>query len=157
MEYRVPRQGECYRHFKGNRYQIITVAKHTETGEELVIYQGLYGGHPVFARPLDMFMGKIDREMFPDVTQEYRFELEEDTAVVYEGEGSLIMQFLELPTNEERIVFLQRIKQEVTDEFLQAAAHSLDFTESGKTLEIRYQDLLHNLKTLVKYESGRLH
>ncbi|MCB7303218.1 DUF1653 domain-containing protein [Bariatricus massiliensis] len=156
MEYRIPRPGECYRHFKGDRYQVIALAKHTETGEELVIYQGIYGNHPVYARPLEMFAGKIDRQKFPDVRQEYRFELEEDTAVTDAGEQSLLMQFLELGTNEEKIAFLQGVETEITAEFISAAAQSLDMTETSEALEQRYQDVLHHLKTLVKYESGRL-
>lgn len=152
MEYRIPKAGECYRHFKGNRYQVLTIAKHTETGEDLVIYQGLYEGNPVYARPLPMFMSKIDHAKFPDATQEYRFELEEDTAVTDVGEHSLIMKFLELESNEEKVTFLQRIKTEVTDEFLTATAQSLDFIESRETLEMRYEDLLFYLKTLMKYE-----
>lgn len=152
MEYRIPRPGECYRHFKGNRYQILAIAKHTERKEKLVIYQGLYGDGVVYARPLEIFTGKVDRNKFPDADQEYRFELEEDTAVTDEGERSLIMEFLDLQTNEEKVIFLQKSKTEITDEFLAAAAMSLDFTESGRNLEMRYQDLMHYLKTLIKYE-----
>lgn len=64
-----------YRHFKGNRYQVLGTATHSETGEVLVIYRALYGDFGTWARPLDMFTETVERDGF----RQPRFELVEAT------------------------------------------------------------------------------
>lgn len=75
--------GDIVRHFKREwvsentseyLYKILAFASHTETGEKLVIYQGMYSPFKICARPYDMFMSKVDKKKYPDIKQEYRFE-----------------------------------------------------------------------------------
>lgn len=48
-----------YRHYKGNDYQVIGIARHSETEEELVVYRKLYGDRSLWVRPLAMFMEDV--------------------------------------------------------------------------------------------------
>ena len=69
-----PKPFEQYMHFKGKKYQIIAVARHSENDEKYVVYQQLYAPFEVYVRPLDMFMSKVDTQKYPNVEQTYRFE-----------------------------------------------------------------------------------
>ena len=51
-----------YRHFKGNEYEVIGVAKDSETMEEVVVYRALYGDHGLWVRPAKMFAETIERD-----------------------------------------------------------------------------------------------
>ena len=50
-----------YRHFKGNLYRLLYVAKHSETLEPMVVYQALYGEHGIWVRPAGMWNEHVDR------------------------------------------------------------------------------------------------
>lgn len=65
--------GAKYKHFKGTIMEVIAVAKHSETLEEMVVYKHL-DDDQIWVRPLEMFNSKVDKEKYLDVTQEYRFE-----------------------------------------------------------------------------------
>ena len=51
-----------YRHFKGNEYEVLFVARHSETLEELVVYRALYGEGGLWVRPLDMFLEDVEQD-----------------------------------------------------------------------------------------------
>ncbi len=51
-----------YRHFKGNRYRLLYVARHSETLEPMVVYQALYGEHGIWVRPAAMWTEQVNRD-----------------------------------------------------------------------------------------------
>ena len=51
-----------YRHFKGNYYEVIGIAHHSETIEEMVVYRALYGEHSLWVRPAAMWTETVDRD-----------------------------------------------------------------------------------------------
>jgi hypothetical protein len=52
-------EGTIFEHYKGNRYKFISLAHHSETLEEMVVYQALYGDYGIWVRPLSLFFGEM--------------------------------------------------------------------------------------------------
>lgn len=148
MEFRKPIKGEIYKHFKGNLYEIITIAKHTETLEEMVVYKEAEG-EAVYARPLEMFVSRVDKEKYPEVLQTYRFELQDAKSKLS------IMDFLDLSTTTEKIQYLETMKDNLTEEFIGLVAQCLEFVENDGILDDRYHALIKYLRTVERYEIRR--
>lgn len=78
--------GKILKHFKrellseeeqkanGHLYQVLAIARHTETNELMLVYQALYFPFAVYTRPLSMAEEKVDKEKYPNIKQEYRLE-----------------------------------------------------------------------------------
>ena len=58
LEYRLGR----YRHFKGQEYELIGVARHSETLEPMAVYRALYGDGALWVRPMELFLGEVVRD-----------------------------------------------------------------------------------------------
>ncbi|HIX63091.1 MAG TPA: DUF1653 domain-containing protein [Candidatus Mediterraneibacter colneyensis] len=163
MERRIPKSGDVYRHFKGKKYRILELAVCTETGEDMVVFESVGGARRVYASFLETFLSPLDTGKYPHADQKYRFELcrdeKNDAGTILKRHGSttaLILEFLDLDDNDERIKFLQRHQSQIDTRFLTAAAESLEFAENGETVEERYGALMRFLKTKAKYENRRL-
>ena len=65
-----------YKHFKGDLYLVEDIAIDSETERPMIVYRALYGDTPLYVRDLEMFLSKIDKVKYPEVKQEYRFELQ---------------------------------------------------------------------------------
>ncbi len=181
----IPLQGQIFRHFKGNLYRIITMARHSETGEDLVVYQALYGEFQVYARPLSMFLEKLDKEKYPDAGQEWRFELQKNVIEpITEPESSLqedtiasdkeeiqqeteepaeelnidplVLEFLDAGTYEERVNILAALHHRITDDMINIMSMAIDVKVDEGSIEERFDQLRTCLLTLEKYECNRL-
>lgn len=167
-----PRPQEMYRHFKGNLYQVRCLAKHSETGETLVIYQAMYGSYEIYARPLSMFMEEVDHAKYPSAGQKYRFELledikkEEEPAVspetpLQETEEQLnidplVLEFLDANSYRQRLSILDSLHSRITDDMINMMAVSADLEIKEGDLEDRYMELRNCLRTFERYECNRL-
>lgn len=165
------RQGQFYRHFKDRLYQIVAVAEHSETGEQMVVYQALYGDYRVYVRPYEMFMSEVDHVKYPDVTQKYRFELveftqkqkqvkaevppQEQQESVEETVNPILIEFLEADTLEEKMHILIYNRNKMDDNLLNSIAISLDLVVEKETIKEKYDEILNCISMMEKFECNR--
>lgn len=173
--------GEIYRHFKGNLYQIIAVGEHTETEEIMVVYQALYTPFKIYIRPYSQFVSYVDKDKYPQVFQEKRFQLQdfsEEMATIEKKEdqqeivsnevvensskeekhdiNDVFMNFLDAGTYKEKLEVLLEMENQLDNRLLNNLAASLDLSLEEGTLEERFEILKFHLQTYAKFECKRL-
>ncbi len=169
-----PRPFEVYRHFKGNMYQILTLATDSEDGSSKVVYQAMYGDYKVYVRDLAMFMSETDCSKYPDCEQKYRFEKvemkqkaeipqvkelsQENEAPKEEPAGELdpgVAEYLDAYTVDERINILTSMHHRITDDMLITMAVVTDVELNEGSTEQKYQELKNYLLMKQKFEKQR--
>ena len=124
---RRPEPNQIFKHFKGNLYKIITIATHTETQEEMVVYQALYGDYQDFVRPLSMFMEEVDYEKYPKAQQKYRFEPVEESKEEGFKLDPMVEAYLDADNCKDRLEILESIQHRITDDMITTMAIVSDF------------------------------
>ena len=172
--------GGFYRHFKNKLYQVKGIAYHSETKEKMVVYQAMYGDYSLYVRPYDMFLSEVDHAKYPDVTQKYRFQ--EITPAEFEAQvvkdkpvsvlsdiksdsdddtaskkpDKILMDFLDIDTYQEKLKYIDIVRDRLDDKIIDAMAASLDVEVPEGSLDKRYQSLKQVISAHAKYECTRL-
>ena len=175
-----PKPFDVYRHFKGNIYQILTIASDSETGKPCVVYQALYGDYKVYVRDLAMFLSETDAEKYPDAHQKYRFEKVVPEKVQMDEQKQTtelrapelqapelpnqelqteidpaVMEYLDAETVDARLNILASLHHRITDEMINTMAVVTDVEINEGPVEQRYQELKNCLLMKQKFEKQR--
>lgn len=135
MPGKLPETGFLYTDQQGTLFRFIGTSRHWQTMEELLIFQA-EEENVLYAVPV------------PDFTKEFQKAENGHTS-------DLLLRFLEAESNEEKLLILQKNRPEVTEDFLEAAAQSMDYTLSGDSEEMQFLDFENYIRTKIKFERKR--
>ena len=143
--------GAYYRHFKDGLYQVTAIATHSETGEQMVVYQEQYGEEKIWVRPYEMFASEVDHKKYPDAAQKYRFEeVEEPTEV-----NPMLLRFLDTEPFRDKLELFQSGAGYEDDNLFESIAASLDIGLAAGSAQDKYRQILNCLKTMEHFETDR--
>ncbi len=150
----LPKAGEKYRHFKGGEYEIVSLAVGSEDGDSQVVYRAMYEPYTVYVRPLAMFMEPVEKEKYPDASQEFRFvKIEKETVAKTD---SRLMAFLEAEGYQEKITVLKNLEDKLDEEILIAMGASMDIEIEETNVVDMFENLMKCIITRQTYEGTRL-
>ncbi len=153
---RKPVAGDIYHHFKDKMYEVVTIAIHSETEEEMVVYQQLYGEGLTYVRPLSMFLSQVDSEKYPDVTQKYRFELVPEVKKE-EQVDAILMEYLDARGALEKLMVLDKTDAvHLNDRIITNMSTAVDLVIEDGPIEERLSQLKECLRTTAYFEGARL-
>lgn len=182
---RIPKPGEIYNQFKDKPFQIITVAAHAQTKEQMVVYQALYGDFKTYALPLELFLNGEEHGKYPQTEQDYRPEPEKapeeparealpvqevkEAAAspdIQEGKSGtsasdgevnlLLMKFLDAKSYSKKLEVLTSNRKHLNDRLINDMAVALDCAIEEGPLDQRINGLVNCLQQLRRFEDRRL-
>ena len=119
-----------------------------------MVYRALYEPYTVYVRPLEMFMGPVDKDKYPEIEQELRFEKIESEALAHTD--ARLMAFLEAEGYQEKITVLKNLEDRLDEELLIAMGASMDIEIEETNVMDMYENLLKCIITRQTYEGTRL-
>ena len=155
---RRPSPHEIYRDKSGNPYQVIAVAKHTETGEELVVSQALFGDYSFICTGLSAFdpsQEKAKKHSTDEQTSSVMARTIDEEAEEL-GMDPLVVAFLDASSCADRLQILEKLRPRITDDMIDIMSMAIDTEATGDDVFVRYTKLRDTLHTRERFESTRL-
>lgn len=155
---RRPSPHEIYRDKKGNPYQVIAIARHTQTGEELVVSQALFNDYSFICTQLSDFDPDQDRQKShtsddkPSSVMNRTIDEEAEEL----GMDPLVVAFLDASSCSDRLQILEKLRPRITDDMIDVMSMAIDTEAAGDDVFERYAKLRDTLHTRERFESTRL-
>ena len=153
------KKGDVYTHFKGKRYEIVTLAKNSEDGSMMVVYKALYPPYEVFVRPQWSFVEELSPEDYPYSTQKHRFEKETISATAPDLSQTIpieidpgLQKFISADSYDGKIEVLKELEGHISEETFAIMFLSLDFPMQPGSAADHFKALVKRLETMSEFD-----